>query len=95
MSVGYLKRAIEDGDTDKVARFVRLHFGDGDEELGRTEIDKSWVEAVKLLIDAPETDRAFIHETLKRDPATLAALYFNLHFHFVERSGEWIHDGVL
>ena len=35
-------------------------------------------------------------ETLRaRDPATLAHLFFHLHFFFVQRSGEWIHDGTL
>ena len=30
-----------------------------------------------------------------RDAATLAHLFFHLHFYFVRRSGEWIHDGDL
>jgi hypothetical protein len=42
------------------------------------------------------TDRAFILETLRTgDAATLAHLFFHLHFYFVQRSGEWIHDGTL
>lgn len=27
------------------------------------------------------------------DDATLALLYFHLHFHLIRKSGEWIHDG--
>lgn len=96
MSLPYLKEAIESGDKEKLIRYVRLHFGDGNEEAGRKEIDKSWTEALKLLLDLPATDREFIFETLdQKDPATLAHLFFHLHFYFVKRSGEWIHDGNL
>ncbi len=77
-------------------RYVRLHLGDGDEARGRAEIDKAWVEALKPLLDVPPTDRAFILDTLAtKDAATLAHLFFHLHFYFVQRSGEWIHDGDL
>ena len=73
-----------------------LNFGDGTEEAGRREIDKAWVEALEPLLDVAPTDRAFILETLRTgDAATLAHLFFHLHFHFVQRSGEWIHDGTL
>ena len=96
MSLQYLQQAIAEGDQAKLIRYVRLHFGDGNEEAGRKEIDKGWAEALKLLLDLPGTDRAFIFETLNtKDPATLAHLYFHLHFYFVKRSGEWIHDGNL
>ncbi len=96
MSVAYLKEATDAGDFDKLIRYVRLHFGDGDEVAGRKEIDKAWVEALKLLIELPETDREFIHEIVEtRSPETLAHLFFYLHFYFVKRSGEWIHDGEL
>jgi len=96
MSLKYLKEAIAANDTEKLIRYVRLHFGDGDEAVGRKEIDKAWVEALKLLLDVPETDREFILQTLaERDAATLAHLFFHLHFYFVQRSGEWIHDGQL
>lgn len=96
MSLPYLKEAIENGDQEKLIRYVRLHFGDGNEEAGRKEIDKSWIEALKLLLDSPETDREFIFDTLEnKSPETLAHLYFSLHFHFLKRSGEWIHDGNL
>ncbi len=96
MSLDYLKEAIAEGDTEKLIRYVRLHFGDGNEAAGRKEIDKAWIEALKLLLDVPETDRKFILETLaEKDAATLAHLFFHLHFYFVKRSGEWIHDGEL
>ena len=96
MSLQYLKDAVANGDTEKLIRYVRLHLGDGSEQQGRAEIDKAWVEALKLLLDVPPTDRAFILETVDtHDPATLAHLFFHLHFYFVKRSGEWIHDGDL
>jgi len=75
---------------------VRLRLGDGIEVAGRKEIDKARIEALKLLLDVPTTDRAFIFKTLsEQDAATLAHLFFHLHFYFVQRSGEWIHDGQL
>ncbi len=96
MSLDYLKEAASGGDAGKLIRYVRLHFGDGDEVAGRGEIDKAWIEALKLLLDVPATDREFILETLaEKDAATLAHLFFHLHFYFVRRSGEWIHDGEL
>jgi len=94
MSLQYLKEAVEAGDTEKLIRYLRLHFGDGDEAAGKKEIDKAWIEALKLLLEVPATKREFILETLaENDAATLAHLFFHLHFYFVERSGEWIHDG--
>ena len=96
MSLQYLKDADASKDTEKLIRYVRLHLGDGDEAAGRKEVDKAWVEALKLLLDTPPTDREFILQTLaERDAATLAHLFFHLHFYFVKRSGEWIHDGQL
>ncbi len=96
MSLNYLNKAVENGDSEKLIRYVRLHFGDGDEAAGGREIDKAWIEALKLLLDVPETEREFILRTLaKKDAATLAHLFFHLHFYFVKRSGEWIHDGEL
>jgi hypothetical protein len=96
LSLKYLKDAVAAGDTEKLIRYVRLHLGDGNEEAGRREIDQAWVQALKPLLDVPPTDREFIHETLStRDPATLAHLFFDLHFYLVKRSGEWIHDGNL
>lgn len=96
MSVAYLKEALAAGERDKLIRFVRLHLGDGDENVGRREIDKAWTVALELLINVPPTDRTAILETVERlDPATLAHLFFQLHFYLVKRSGEWIHDGDL
>ena len=96
MSLAYLKEAVEAGDREQLIRYVRLHFGDGNEDAGRKEIDKAWIEALKLLLDVPATNRdlieKIIHET---DAETLAHLYFRLHFYFVGRSGEWIHDGKI
>ncbi len=63
-------------------------WGTANEEAGRREIDKAWVEALTPLLDVPPTDRAFILETLAtKDPATLAHLFFHLHFYLVQRSG--------
>ena len=96
MSLQYLREAAAAGDREALVRYVRLHFGDGNEDAGRREIDKAWSEALLPLLDVPPTDRAFILETLAtRDAATLAHLFFHLHFYFVQRSGEWIHDGDL
>jgi len=96
MSVPYLRDAVARGERDKLIRFVRLHLGDGNAEVGRTEIDKAWAEALTLLIDTPQTDREFIVQTLAtKDPATLAHLFFDLHFYLVKHSGDWIHDGNL
>ena len=96
MSLQYLKEPAAAGDREKLVRYVRLHFGDGNEEAGRREIDKAWAEALLPLLEVPPTDRAFILDTLAtKDAATLAHLFFHLHFYFVQRSGEWIHDGDL
>lgn len=96
MSLAYLKEAVDAGNSEILIRYVRLHLGDGNEEQGRKEIDKAWVEALKPLLDLPDTDRKFILNTIaEKDAATLAHLYFHLHFYFIQRSGEWIHDGNL
>lgn len=96
MSLAYLNEAAKTGDTEKLIRYVRLHFGDGNEETGKKEIDKAWIEALKLLLDVPDTNREFIEQTVSEtDAGTLAHLYFRLHFYFAARSGEWIHDGKI
>ena len=75
MSLAYLKAAVEANDTEKLIRYVRLHFGDGNEEAGRKEIDKAWIEALKLLLEVPATNREFIENTVKEtDAETLAHL---------------------
>ncbi len=96
MSLEYLRRAVAENDTQSLIRYVRLHFGDGNEAVGKAEIDKAWIEALKLMLAVPETDRKFILDTIEqKDAATLAHLFFHLHFYFVKRSGDWIHDGEL
>lgn len=96
MSLQYLKEAVANNEDEKLIRYVRLHLGDGNEATGRKEIDKAWIEALKLLLDVPPTDREFIRGALENEtPATLAHLYFHLHFYFIQRSGAWIHDGTL
>ncbi|MGA8429386.1 MAG: hypothetical protein WB729_06165 [Candidatus Sulfotelmatobacter sp.] len=93
MSVSYLREAVKDGDSEKLIRFVRLHLGDGNENGGRKEIDKSLIEALKILLHDQEPDRDFIEQTMQKDSSTLALLYFHLHFYLIRNSGEWIHDG--
>jgi hypothetical protein len=93
LSVPYLQAAAAAGDTDKLIRFVRLHLGDGNEEAGRLEIDKSWAEAVKILLRYEPPNEAFLETALSQDEATLALLYFHLHFFLIRKAGEWIHDG--
>ena len=96
MSLQYLKDAAANGAAEALIRYVRLHLGDGNEERGRKEIDKAWVQALTVLLDMPDVDRAFVLDTVRtRDRATLAHLFFTLHFHLVQQSGEWIHDGDL
>ena len=49
MSREYLKEAIAEDDREKLIRYVRLHFGDGNEKTGQLEIEKAWIEALKRL----------------------------------------------
>jgi hypothetical protein len=93
MSVEYLRAAAAAGEAEKLIRFVRLHVGDGNEDVGRKELDKSWVEALKALLGDEDADTNWIASAMSRDEATLALLYFHLHFHFAKKSGDWIHDG--
>lgn len=93
MSVPFLREAAASDDLEKIIRFVRLHLGDGNENVGRREIDRSWAEAVKTLLRYDEPNYSAIEEVLKQDDTTLALLYFHLHFHLIRKSGEWIHDG--
>ena len=96
VSLPHLKAALAAGDRETLIRYVRLHVGDGNEDAGRKEIDKAWVQALTVLMDMPEIDREFVHQTLQtQDAATLAHLFFSLHFVLVRDSGEWIHDGDL
>jgi hypothetical protein len=90
MSVPYLRDATAAGETDKLIRFVRLHLGDGNEETGREEADKSWAEAVRILLRYDPVDESAIAHILAADESTLA---LHLHFYLIRKSGEWIHDG--
>ena len=93
MSVPYLREAASQGDFGKLVRFVRLHLGDGDEAVGKDEIDRSWAEAIKILLRDEPVDREFIARVLDTNESTLALLFFHLHFYFIRRPGRWIHDG--
>ncbi|MDP9435384.1 MAG: hypothetical protein M3P93_09420 [Actinomycetota bacterium] len=96
MSLPHLKAALAAGDSQTLLRYVRLHLGDGNEDAGRKEIDKAWVQALTVLLDLPEVDREFVHDTVQtKDAATLAHLFFSLHFTLVRATGKWIHDGDL
>jgi hypothetical protein len=53
VSLDFLKKAVSEKDTEKLIRYVRLHFGDGNETTGAKEIDKAWIEALKLMLDVP------------------------------------------
>jgi hypothetical protein len=64
MSLQYLKEAVASNDSENLIRYLRLHFGDGNKTAGRKEIDKAWIEALKLLLDVPKTEREFILKTL-------------------------------
>ena len=93
MSVQFLREAAQTGNSEKLIRFVRLHLGDGNEQVGEKEINKSWVEALTILLRDEPTDLGFIEEVSQRDPSTLALLFFHLHFYLIRSSGDWIHDG--
>ena len=73
--------------------FVRHHLGDGNGQTGAREIDKSWAEAIKILLRYEPVDEDVIACALAADESTLALLYFHLHFYLIRKSGEWIHDG--
>jgi len=93
MSVPYLREAASQEDLGKMIRFVRLHLGDGNENVGKEEIDRSWAETIKILLRDQPVDREFIAEVLEKDESTLALLFYHLHFFFIRKSGRWIHDG--
>ncbi len=93
MSVPYLQEAAAQDDLGKLVRFVRLHLGDGNEAVGKEEINRSWAEVVRILLRDEPVDREFIDHVLEKDESTLALLFFHLHFYFIRKSGRWIHDG--
>jgi hypothetical protein len=41
MCVTFSKEAVSAGQNDKLNRFVRLHLGDGNEQVGAREIDRA------------------------------------------------------
>jgi hypothetical protein len=93
VSVPYLREAAAKDDVGKLVRFVRLHLGDGNETVGKGEIDRSWAQTIKILLDDQPADSEFITQVLEKGEATLALLLYHLHFYFIRRSGRWIHDG--
>ena len=93
MSVPYLREAAAQDNLGKLVRFVRLHLGDGNEAVGKEEIDRSWAETIKILLRDQPMDREFIAQVLEKDESTLALLFYHLHFYLVRKSGRWIHDG--
>ena len=93
MSVPYLREAAANDDLAKLVRFVRLHLGDGNEGVGKEEIDRSWAEATKILLSDEPVDREFINRVMAQDESTLALLFYHLHFYLIRKSGRWIHDG--
>lgn len=93
MSVAYLQEAASREDVGRLVRFVRLHLGDGNEDVGREEIDRSWAETVRILLRDQPVDREFIGQIMDREESTLALLFYHLHFYFIRKSGRWIHDG--
>ncbi|MGB8541782.1 MAG: hypothetical protein WCD49_09115 [Candidatus Acidiferrales bacterium] len=93
MSVAYLQEAASRDDVGRLVRFVRLHLGDGNEAVGKEEIDRSWAETIKILLRDQPVDREFIAQVMEKDESTLALLFYHLHFYLIRRSGRWIHDG--
>lgn len=72
---------------DKLVRYVYLHLGDGDEDAGRREIECALKAALDHLTRVDELDSTFVNDTLcTQDPATLARLFFQLHFYFARRA---------
>ena len=93
MSVPYLRDAAAQDDLGKLVRFVRLHLGDGNEAVGKEEIDRSWAETIKILLRGQPVDREFIAQVLEKDESTLSLLFYHLHFYLIRKSARWIHDG--
>jgi hypothetical protein len=71
MSVPYLRDAVKDRDSEKLIRFVRLHLGDGNENVGperdRKVLDRSPEDS--LYDQEPDCD--FIEQTMQKDSSTL------------------------
>jgi hypothetical protein len=58
------RRATAKTDSLRAPAFRRRY-----EEAGAREIDKAWIEALKLLLDVPATNREFIEQTVKETDA--------------------------
>jgi hypothetical protein len=74
MSVPYLHEAAKSGDSERLIRFVRIHLSNGNENVSRKEIDKSWIEARKILLRYEDPDLDFIEQAMQKDESTLALL---------------------
>src|SRR5260370_34019349 len=92
MSVPYLREAAAHDDLGKLVRFVRLDLGDGNEGVGKEEIDRSWAETIKMLLRDQSVDREFIAQVLEKHESTLALLFYQLHCYLVPNSGSRSHD---
>ena len=80
------RAAMKDCDTDKLVRFAYQHLGDGDELEGRRQIDRAWQAALAHIRDSGVSDDDFVSGAIEtQDPATLARLFFQLHFYFARR----------
>ena len=55
---------MQSGDSENLNRFVRLHLGDGNENIGRKEIDNSWIGAFKVLLGYENPDSDFIEQVM-------------------------------
>ena len=74
-------------DTDRLVLYAYLHLGEGDEARGREEVERAWRGALPHLGDLQMIDTAFVSEAIAvQHPATLARLFFQLHFYFARRS---------
>jgi hypothetical protein len=73
----------------------RFTLGDGNEQVGAREIDKSWAEAIKILLRYDPIDEGAIARALAADESTMALLYFHLLIFSIERRQELAAEGVL
>ena len=93
MSVPYLREAAAQDNLGKLVRFVRLHLGDGNEAVGKEEIDRSWAETIKILLRDQPMDREFIAQVLEKDESTLALPVLPSALLSGPQVRRWIHDG--
>ena len=96
MAIEYLRDALARGDDAALLRYARLHLGDGNADVGRAEIDRAYVAAIKALMESPATDYERIQTIVaESSTAALAHLFLYAHLELARRSGEWVHDGEL